>query len=642
MKGNIAFSSHWPMAGALLVLLLVTSAVYWPGLSGPFLFDDYANLQELGLDGGVSDRESLQRFVFGNRSGPTGRPVAMFSFLLDGQDWPPRISNFKYTNIMIHLLCGLGICWLSYLLGKALRVSEQAAAVLGIATAAVWLLHPLNSTTTLYVVQRMTQLMTLFAVLALVCYIKGRNLMPSQPRSGLLLLCCSLFPFGLLSVLSKENGALLLLLIVALETTLFAGQPTTRLFRLWYRIGVLVPAGFLILGFCYMAWSGLDSYRFRDFTLPERLLTQARILVIYLGKIGVPSAIGVGLYHDEIPVSTSLIHPWTTLPALLAIIALLASGFRLRKTQPVFSLAVFWFFGMQVMESTIIPLELYFEHRNYISMIGPLFAMVWYGRLGFLRISSSWARGALAGVAASLLVVIAWLTLQISTLWGNPHQLYAYWALEKPGSFRSQWVYADYLLTMGDVQGAMERLEMARSNRPGEVSTLIHMWNMACENDLEPPVSLATIADLPGLVYYINNANPLVETLLENYLRRTCEYPDASTLERLLQRIAQMPQESNRLSNYLVIFSDFYVLQGNLDQALIQLSRAFALRPDPAIPIRQALLSASAGNFADALVFLERARQADDRRRPFIPSASGQIEQMAADFSRRLPGAVAN
>ncbi|MCH8265293.1 MAG: hypothetical protein IIC10_07825, partial [Proteobacteria bacterium] len=79
---------------ALLVLLLITTWIYWPGLSGPFLLDDYENLNPLGAGAGVMDLQSMLTFVFGNHSGPSGRPVAMLSFLIDGQNWPPYVASF--------------------------------------------------------------------------------------------------------------------------------------------------------------------------------------------------------------------------------------------------------------------------------------------------------------------------------------------------------------------------------------------------------------------------------------------------------------------------------------------------------------------------------------------------------------------
>ena len=68
---------------SLLLLTLLTVAVYWPGLAGGFLFDDYPNLDDMGNYGGVVDWDSFRAFVFSGWSGPTGRPVSLASFLLD-------------------------------------------------------------------------------------------------------------------------------------------------------------------------------------------------------------------------------------------------------------------------------------------------------------------------------------------------------------------------------------------------------------------------------------------------------------------------------------------------------------------------------------------------------------------------------
>ena len=192
---------------ALLLILLLTAWVYWPGVTGPLVLDDYWNLMPIGAGEGITDLQSLLTFVFGNNSGPTGRPVSMLSFLIDAQSWPPLISSFKYTNIMIHLLCGVVLFWFCIQLFQQLSPAPKHHSWLALVVSTLWLLHPLNVSTTLYVVQRMTQLMTLFAVASLLCYLAGRSQLVTKPRQSLLLLVLCLFPFGLLSVFSKENGA---------------------------------------------------------------------------------------------------------------------------------------------------------------------------------------------------------------------------------------------------------------------------------------------------------------------------------------------------------------------------------------------------------------------------------------------------
>ncbi|MEQ9022667.1 MAG: tetratricopeptide repeat protein, partial [Pseudomonadales bacterium] len=260
----------------MVALLLVTFAVYSPGLSGPYLLDDIPNLQTIGDIGVVSSRENLSQYVFGNISGPLGRPVSMASFLLDAQDWPANPANFKYTNLMLHLLCGVLLFHLGMLLFGFCLPGQQRnqAPILATLLAGLWLLHPLNLSTTLYIVQRMTQLMTLFSLAALLCFCSGRMLLARTRIRGYILICASLFPFGLLAVLSKENGALLLMLIVALEVTVFRKLATEPLFKWWLRLAVIIPI-FLVLG--YLAYTLPDSllrFETRPFSLAERLMTE--------------------------------------------------------------------------------------------------------------------------------------------------------------------------------------------------------------------------------------------------------------------------------------------------------------------------------------------------------------------------------
>jgi hypothetical protein len=238
--------------------------------------------------------------------------------------------------------------------------------------AALWLLHPLNVSTTLYVVQRMAQLMTFFGLSSLFCYLKGRRLVYSNPKRGLLLLCLCLFPSGLLSVLSKENGALILLLIVVFEFSIFRFEPRNAELIAWFRAGVIAP---LVVFGIYLVLTFADSlagYEFRHFSLFERMLSESRILMIYLGEIFLPTNAGVSLFHDDFQISTSFLNPLSTLFSVLFLFGLAGVAWYWRKSQPVLFLGIAWFFVMHILESTYLPLELYFDHRNYMAMIGPI------------------------------------------------------------------------------------------------------------------------------------------------------------------------------------------------------------------------------------------------------------------------------
>lgn len=613
---------------ALTALIFMVLFVYWPGLTGPFVLDDYANLNTLGNNGGVNSLENFISFVFGNTSGPSGRPVSMLSFLIDGQDWPPNIASFKYTNILIHILSGVVLCWLCLTLFQILGLSANRSAVCALLVAALWLLHPFNSTTTLYVVQRMTQLMTLFGLIALLCYLKGRAIILVEPRRGFALLCMALFPFGLLSVLSKENGALLLLLIVIFELSVFRLAARNALFTLWYRVGVVFPL-FLVAVYLLVTLPGsIAGFELRHYSMSERLLTEARILIVYISKILFPNTSGVGLYHDDFVVSGSLLQPVSTLFSVIGIAALAALSIALRKKTPMFFFGVAWFFGMHLLESGHLPLELYFEHRNYMAMIGPLISVVWYLNIVTQKAFAEDGRRMLLVLMGVLCLFMSFQTWQQSQLWSNAGNLVAYWAYEKPESSRAQVEYAGFLATNGAPEAALERLKMAHSLQPKEITLLLYMWNHSCEYSLEPPYSLQQISQMPGLEFYHNDINFHLIRFLENLVANKCSYPEMAVSVAIFDAIDAMPLSDARRSGFHVLYSDLFVWYGQLDGALIQRSKAFQLNAVPAVAFRQAVMSASAGNYADAQVFLERARVADQERAMFLPSIASDITAM--------------
>jgi hypothetical protein len=589
----------------------------------------------MGEDGGVSSWSTFRQFVFGNPSGPSGRPVSMLSFLIDARNWPPNIASFKYTNIMIHVLSGLMLCWLVSEMMQILGLSAKRSALLGLLIAALWLLHPFNGSTTLYVVQRMTQLMTFFALTSLLCYLKGRRVVLSNPKKGLLL-GLSLFPFALLSVLSKENGALILLLVLVFEFSIFRSQPKNTALTIWFRAGILAPLAVFGMYLLLTFPDSVAGYEFRHFSLFERLLTQSRVLVIYLSKLLIPIDAGVSLFRDDLLVSESLFNPLSTLFSMLLLIGLATAGLYWRKAQPVLFFGIAWFFVMHLLESTYLPLELYFEHRNYMSMIGPIITCVWYlNSLMQTSHSEKWKRAGMSFIAITLLL-FAWTTWQHSRLWGHTGDLLAHWADSQPNSSRAQISYADLLSRIGDQEGSLLYLQRAHELNPREITTLLHMWNRACESGLDAPYSLENIGSMDGLEYYHNDVNFHLTALLENLISGRCDFPSSQTMVALFDAVAVLPLMDDRRASYHVLYSDLFVHYRQLDPALIQLRYAFDLHPIPNIPIRQAVISASAGRNSDALIFLERARAADKEQSILLPSFEEEIEIMEADINARL------
>ena len=382
LKSLARYRSAW----ILLLAGLLTVTVYFPGLSGDYVFDDMANLldnKRLNIES--LDYDSLKSAALSSGSGPLRRPVSMLSFALNRYFFGIHPFSHKAINLAIHLLTGLALFVLSRMLVRACQqqdrgplLPESAARWLPLVITSLWLVHPLNLTSVLYIVQRMTSLTALFTVCGLCVYTAGRlRMLAGKP--GKLLILAGFLVFGGLAVFSKESGALLPLFMLVIELTLFRfrdshGQSDRFIVGLFV-ILVLFPAGLILLKLALDPEWVLGGYKLRTFTPFERVLTEARVLMVYLKLTVMPTTGALGLYHDDIVISRGLFSPPTTLYSLLALSGLFIGALALLKKQPLISLGILWFFSSHILESTIFPLEIAHEHRNYLADFGVILAL---------------------------------------------------------------------------------------------------------------------------------------------------------------------------------------------------------------------------------------------------------------------------
>lgn len=434
------------IAIAFALALAATAAVSWAALAGPFLFDDFPNLQHLASLRGALDWASIAHYV-SLFEGDPGRPLSMLSFVLNDATWPSQPRSFKYTNLMVHLLVGTVLFGLARTLARA-RLPGRGADLVAVLAAAAWLLHPMQLSTSMLVIQRMTQLAALFAAAGLWGY--AALALRARGTGTAFAAIAALGAGTVLALLCKENGALVPLLAVVANGTLLrdrlAQAPTAA--RRVLLAGAAAPV-VAFVGAIALRWEALTSYGSRDFTMAERLASQARALADYLAQVIVPRLRGGGIYHDDFAVSRGLLEPWTTLPAILFVVALAAAAFALRRRWPVPAFAVGWFLGGHLLESTAFPLELYFEHRNYLPMFGILFALAW----GAATAAARWRRIAMAG-AVLWLAYATWLTAVQARVWGDAAALATVWAIEHPGSARAVQQHADHVARHGDPREA--------------------------------------------------------------------------------------------------------------------------------------------------------------------------------------------
>jgi tetratricopeptide (TPR) repeat protein len=344
--------------------------------------------------------------------------------------------------------------------------SAQDSAWPALLTAALWLLHPINLTPVLYVVQRMTSLSALFVLTALWCHVTGRLWMAAGDRRGLWLALAGL-PLAAVGGLAKESAALYPLMVLVLEWTLLRRLSAPGRRALIAVVAVLpILAGTLYL----LSHPQLLGYGSRDFTLEQRLLSEARALWLYLRMLLLPDPTVLGFYHDDFALSTGLTTPWTTLPAVLGWSLLLPAALLAGRRYPVASFALLFYLAAHAMESTIFPLELVFEHRNYLAALGPVFALAWL--LSGQAVPS--ARKALAAAAVTLLLALAAVTHLRALDWSSEQRLILTEVSHHPGSARAQFRTAQMLMDeLGRTEGEQQaRIYLAARHHLDQVRQL--------------------------------------------------------------------------------------------------------------------------------------------------------------------------
>jgi len=418
----------------MLAICLATAAVYWAGLSGSFMFDDYPNIVDnAALREFRGDWSNLFSAANEGRAGPLGRPLSLASFALNLHYFGLVPFYFKLVNLLIHLANGLLVFALARQLLSTVRAERLGrTAHVPFWIAALWLLHPINLSTVLFSVQRMTGLAALFTLLGLYLYLYGRTSL--QTPKGKWAITASLLVCWPAAVLSKETGLLLPIYILLCEWLVlrrFRQLPAS----IKWKLALLVLGA--SSGFLFWQWEYLTyGYLNRDFSVQERLMTEARVLWFYVQQMLVPWPQHFGLYHDDIPISKGLLSPISTLAAILGWIAIALAALLLRRKFALFSFAVLWFLVSHVLESTLLPLEIAFEHRNYLASFG---LFVWLGHLLFPEPPRESGRAVRWTLALGFLLFCGFITTLRSSQWSDEYRRTQLEVAYHPNSARSHY-----------------------------------------------------------------------------------------------------------------------------------------------------------------------------------------------------------
>ena len=422
------------------LMLFITFLVYSNSLDSPFMFDDETSIQNnprIRLTG--FSIEDVRQLFGGNRR------VAHLSFALNYYFHETDVFGYHLVNILIHSAAGAFLYFFvkTTLCGGLHKdgnchfeshpffSESNNRSLLPFFTAMLWLVHPIQTQSVTYIVQRMTSLASMFYILSMLLYAKARV---AGVKKVKLILFAGCIISGLLAMGSKPIAATLPIFIFLYEWCFFQGFRVSWLKRHLYPlvavIVVLVVASLMFLG-RHPLDSILAGYGDYDFTMQQRLLTEFRVVIFYIGLLLFPHPSRLNLEHD-FPLSDSLRDPITTLlsAGVVAGLVALACYLAFTRKEYLLSFCILWFLGNLVIESSVIALDIIFEHRLYLpSMMFSLLAVTLVCRY----VGPEWVK---LGVLCTAVIVFALWTYERNKAWSSKITLWSDCVNKSPGKAR--------------------------------------------------------------------------------------------------------------------------------------------------------------------------------------------------------------
>lgn len=632
------------------LVLLLTWFCYGASFGADFQLDDQSNLGGLAK---ITDLRSGAYFILAGDAGPTGRPLSLLSFALQADEWQLGAATFLRVNALIHIINALLLAASVFQLSRLRGATESNSLLLGCVVASLWVLLPLNATATVLVVQRMTTLSALFSLAGIALYLWARASLAAAPRRALILMGASVVAATCIGALAKETALLLPMLVLVLESTVLS-RPSMlgeTEWRRWTAVFLWLPS-LLIVAYVLSRWNYPDYViALREFDAGERLLTEAQILWLYVSKAvaGFPGRLGI--YQGDPEIARSLLRPQVLL-AVLAWLLAASAAVVWRRRFPLFGLAVLWFLAGHFIESTVIPLELYFEHRNYVPIIGPLIALC-----AFLLQHSVRIRRLATLLLPVLLLANGWFLYSFSSLWGDSSSASRYWAERYPGSVRAVTNLASYQLSEESVGRGLETLERFAGQQPRHAYLGIQTLNIHCMVTPSQPAA-TKVADLRRLLSDVSFTYTAVEMLSQLFATTSateCVDVPADVVTELAESLRQNPRYVNDpLYNQFhhKLLASISRRRGDTKATLEHLQQAIAWSSSSELNMMMTTTLAGSGDFDSAREFLASARERSPRNpikaiawRRDLDELANYVDALEADSRDNppvIPGADEN
>jgi len=528
-------------------LLVVTALAVAPAIDGAFTFDEHAGVAgNRSIHPGVPASAALAyRF-----SPDQARPLFFLSLWLDARLHGLAPRGFRMTNVVLHLLCGLVVFLLlrrAALCCRPAGVHAGVAEGAALAGTALFLLHPLQSESVIYIWGRSGVMATILALLALLAAPVGGT----PPAAGMNTAAARLSVRGLvpawtllaLALAAKEEA--MILPLVALAWWVFVERQPSRRARA-AAVRLVVPVAlFVALRLALLGAAGRQVYvrSIADNVLGQGVVN-LRMVALTLWPAGLSIDHAVGMPATP-----------TGLAAVAVCLALLGAGvfggLRLRPPALRAACAGAILYAAGTLLYWLVPLpDLMSERRAYLPLFGAALTLTSLlteaaGRLGRRPASAGSRSRVVALTLVPAVVIAASLAPALharARLWADPRLLWEEAERQAPSAARPHINLGVIAAESGDMGGAAARFDRAVALEPRNPEALYNRGRLRLDlGDID-----AAVADLHASIA----ADPTVPRARINLavaLIRQGSLPAAE--EQLREALAIDPGDPRGLTN---------------------------------------------------------------------------------------------
>jgi len=562
------------LAAAVIILLMILVS-YHNSFTASWHFDDFPNIvensnshmKELSWD-------SIRRAMQGLAQGGMNRPVAYVSFALNYCVGGLDVFGYHLVNFIVHCLTALFL-WLFIRKTLELPVLKGAygryANEIACLATLFWACNPIQVSAVTYIVQRMASMGGLFYIMAMYGYLQGRT---SVTRSQSMAFYAMALVSALMAFGTKENTVTLPAAILLYDVLLIQGASRETFLKSLKVIAIPVAIAALYAAYRFPLDSLLDGYAVRPFTLTERLLTEPRVMIFYISLLVWPMSSRLTLLHD-FEISQNILNPWTTLPAILAVVFLVGAGLYLGKKKPLLSFSIIFFFLNHLVEGSVVPLEILYVHRNYLpSLFFFVLPAAWLVHVLTAESASKNRRVLVAGLAGSLLLVSAANVYWQNEIYRDELTLWNDNVRKAPGLYRAHQNLSQALMKQGRHEEALGEMKEALK-APGVSYTI---QKCATYNDLGE--LFAFRGDREAAKMNFLKAVELAPLYPGPYFGLTKLMLREGNLDGALEYSRKANELMPGNAEYRLLHSMVLLRRGNLDEAGKSAAAALAIRRD--------------------------------------------------------------